>query len=53
MAEAAALPDSHRNFLAASLLKLCISELFVHRFMQTDPNWCVLMSYLMALGATV
>ncbi|CAG5136898.1 unnamed protein product, partial [Candidula unifasciata] len=28
-----------RNKIAAALLKLCLTELFVWRFMQTDPNW--------------
>ena len=28
-----------RNFIAESILKLVFRELFLHRYMQTDPNW--------------
>ena len=33
------LPQQTRNFIAESILKLVFRELFLHRFMQTDPNW--------------
>jgi len=33
------LPQNTRNFIAESILKLVLRELFLHRFMQTDPNW--------------
>jgi predicted unusual protein kinase regulating ubiquinone biosynthesis (AarF/ABC1/UbiB family) len=33
------LDQSHRNELAANIIRLCLNELFVWRFMQTDPNW--------------
>jgi aarF domain-containing kinase len=29
----------HRNQVASTILRLCLNELFVYRFMQTDPNW--------------
>ncbi|XP_055342890.1 atypical kinase COQ8B, mitochondrial-like [Paramacrobiotus metropolitanus] len=28
-----------RNMIAKSFLRLCFEELFIHRLMQTDPNW--------------
>ncbi|KAI9207211.1 ABC1 family-domain-containing protein [Polychytrium aggregatum] len=28
-----------RNEVSQKLLRLCLSELFTYRFMQTDPNW--------------
>jgi len=31
--------DATRNDLCRSLLRLVLHELFVYRFMQTDPNW--------------
>ncbi|CAG5111367.1 Oidioi.mRNA.OKI2018_I69.chr2.g5683.t1.cds [Oikopleura dioica] len=34
-----ALPQEERDFVGKSLLKLCMNEVFVHRFMQTDPNF--------------
>ncbi|BFZ07488.1 hypothetical protein BsWGS_10527 [Bradybaena similaris] len=34
-----AMDQETRNKIAAALLKLCLTELFVWRFMQTDPNW--------------
>jgi len=33
------LPQDTRNFIAESILKLVFRELFLHRYMQTDPNW--------------
>merc|ERR1712029_1233601 len=33
------LPQNTRNFIAESILKLVLRELFLRRFMQTDPNW--------------
>lgn len=33
------LPYEDRHMIAHSIMKLCLRELFVHRFMQTDPNW--------------
>ncbi|CBY20032.1 unnamed protein product [Oikopleura dioica] len=34
-----ALPQEERDFVGRALLKLCMNEVFVHRFMQTDPNF--------------
>ena len=34
-----ALPQNTRNLIASAVLKLCFTELFIHRYMQTDPNW--------------
>jgi len=34
-----ALPQKTRNFIAESILKLVFRELFLHKYMQTDPNW--------------
>jgi len=33
------LPQATRNYIAESILKLVFRELFLHRYMQTDPNW--------------
>jgi len=33
------LPQETRNFIAEAILKLVFRELFLHRYMQTDPNW--------------
>lgn len=33
------LPYEERHFIATSMLKLCLRELFELRCMQTDPNW--------------
>ena len=33
------LDQNTRNFIAKSILKLVFRELFLHRYMQTDPNW--------------
>eukprot|EP00092_Neocalanus_flemingeri_P024897 GFUD01027001.1.p1 GENE.GFUD01027001.1~~GFUD01027001.1.p1 ORF type:complete len:376 (-),score=74.43 GFUD01027001.1:111-1238(-) len=33
------LPQETRDFIAESILKLVFRELFLHRYMQTDPNW--------------
>ena len=33
------LPQSTRDALCRDLVQLCLLELFVWRFMQTDPNW--------------
>ncbi|KAM0832476.1 hypothetical protein ACQ4PT_064879 [Festuca glaucescens] len=35
----AALSQETRNYVGCKLLELTIKELFVFRFMQTDPNW--------------
>ncbi|XP_044492306.1 protein ABC transporter 1, mitochondrial-like isoform X2 [Mangifera indica] len=35
----AQLNQETRNYVGRKLLKLTLMELFVHRFMQTDPNW--------------
>ena len=35
----AELNQRTRNFIAESILKLVFRELFLHRYMQTDPNW--------------
>ena len=37
--EALRLPQETRNMLAKAILRLTMKELFVWRFMQTDPNW--------------
>merc|ERR1719334_407648 len=37
--ECIALPQETRNFIASSVLKLVFTELFLNRYMQTDPNW--------------
>ena len=34
-----ALPQATRDALCRDLVQLCLHELFVWRFMQTDPNW--------------
>ena len=31
--------DATRNSICQSLMRLVLNELFVYRFMQTDPNW--------------
>ncbi|KAJ3369039.1 hypothetical protein HDU91_000150 [Kappamyces sp. JEL0680] len=36
---ATVLPQEKRDALGSRLLDLCLSELFVFRYMQTDPNW--------------
>lgn len=33
------LSQNRRNEIATSLMSLCLSELFTHRLMQTDPNF--------------
>merc|ERR1712179_242881 len=33
------LDQDSRNFVTESILKLLFRELFIHRYMQTDPNW--------------
>lgn len=33
------MSQEHRNHIARSVMKLCLSELFTFRCMQTDPNW--------------
>merc|ERR1719264_2217974 len=33
------LPQNTRNLIASAVLRLCFTELFIHRYMQTDPNW--------------
>lgn len=37
--EVALLTQETRNYVAKKLLELALMELFVFRFMQTDPNW--------------
>ena len=32
-----------RNEVGTRLLQLTLKELFEYRFMQTDPNWCVVL----------
>ena len=34
-----ALSQDTRNLIASAVLRLCFTELFIHRYMQTDPNW--------------
>lgn len=33
------LSQSSRNFIAHAILELLLRELFIHCYMQTDPNW--------------
>lgn len=33
------LPQEQRDFIGYHMLRLCLNELFVYKFMQTDPNW--------------
>ena len=33
------LSQSERNRLCSDMVELCLNELFVWRYMQTDPNW--------------
>lgn len=33
------LPQEQRNLIGYNILRLCLQELFVYNFMQTDPNW--------------
>jgi len=33
------LPQETQNLICESILNLCLRELFVYGFMQTDPNW--------------
>lgn len=33
------LDQEQRNFIGYHMLRLCLNELFVFKFMQTDPNW--------------
>ncbi|KAL9659713.1 hypothetical protein QQ045_024522 [Rhodiola kirilowii] len=35
----ALLDQQTRNYVGGKLLELTLSELFIYRFMQTDPNW--------------
>uniref|UniRef100_A0A1I8EGX8 ABC1 domain-containing protein n=1 Tax=Wuchereria bancrofti TaxID=6293 RepID=A0A1I8EGX8_WUCBA len=32
-------PQEVRNYIASKFVELCLREIFVWRFMQTDPNW--------------
>jgi aarF domain-containing kinase len=32
-------PQEVRDYIAAKFMELCLKELFICRFMQTDPNW--------------
>lgn len=32
-------PQEVRNYIASKYIELCMHEVFVWRFMQTDPNW--------------
>ncbi|CAH1790744.1 unnamed protein product [Owenia fusiformis] len=36
---AMSLDQDTKNFIAENLLRLCLQELFVFNYMQTDPNW--------------
>ncbi|XP_055547204.1 atypical kinase COQ8B, mitochondrial [Wyeomyia smithii] len=33
------LSQEHRDYIARSVMRLCLHELFTFRCMQTDPNW--------------
>lgn len=33
------LPQEQRNLIGYHMLRLCLNELFVYKYMQTDPNW--------------
>ena len=37
--QSTSLPQNTRNLIASAVLRLCFTELFIHRYMQTDPNW--------------
>ena len=39
LGEVVHLSQARRNHIAERMLRLCLDELFVYRFMQTDPNW--------------
>jgi hypothetical protein len=39
LAAAAGMSEAARNALGATIVSLAVHELFVWRFMQTDPNW--------------
>ncbi|VDM92017.1 unnamed protein product [Litomosoides sigmodontis] len=32
-------PQEVRNYIASKFIELCLREIFIWRFMQTDPNW--------------
>ncbi|VDN38861.1 unnamed protein product [Gongylonema pulchrum] len=32
-------PQEVRNYIASKYIELCLHEVFIWRFMQTDPNW--------------
>ncbi|KAK6009971.1 hypothetical protein OSTOST_25068 [Ostertagia ostertagi] len=32
-------PQIVRDYIAAKFIELCLHEIFIWRFMQTDPNW--------------
>lgn len=33
------LPQEQKNYIGYHILRLCLNELFVFNYMQTDPNW--------------
>lgn len=33
------LPQEQRDHIGYNMLRLCLNELFVYKYMQTDPNW--------------
>lgn len=33
------LPQEQRDLIGYNMLRLCLNELFVYKYMQTDPNW--------------
>ena len=37
--QSTSLSQNTRNLIASAVLRLCFTELFIHRYMQTDPNW--------------
>ena len=41
-AQVATMSQAVRDDVGTNLLRLTLKELFEWRFMQTDPNWCVL-----------
>ena len=37
--QCAELSQETRNYITLTILELLLRELFIHRYMQTDPNW--------------
>jgi len=37
--ECVELDQETRNFITVTILRLLLREIFIYRYMQTDPNW--------------